>query len=263
VKSTWIILSCVVLGVSCTTVPITGRSQLTLLPEGELTQLSLTSYQQILSDSKLSTNRTQVEQVRRVGQRLAAATESYLRSHGYPTDQYHWEFNLIDDPDTVNAFCLPGGKIAVYSGLLPIAQDDAGLATVMGHEIAHALAQHGNERMSQALIVDMGGQAVSVAVRNQPARTSKLFMQSYGMLSQVGAILPYSRLHETEADRIGLTLMALAGYDPRRAVGFWERMSEDGGSRAPQWLSTHPNPWKRIEQLKTFMPEALAVYHPQ
>jgi predicted Zn-dependent protease len=259
-KITTIFLCCAVLGVSCTTVPITGRSQLTLLPEGELTQMSLTSYQQILSDSKLSTNRAQVEQVRRVGQRLAAATESYLRGHGYSTDQYQWEFNLIDDPDTVNAFCLPGGKIAVYSGLLPIAQDDAGLATVMGHEIAHALAQHGNERMSQTLIVEMGGQAVSVAMRNQPARTAKLFMQSYGMLSQVGAILPYSRLHESEADRIGLMLMALAGYDPRSAVGFWERMNEDGGTRAPQWLSTHPNPWQRIEQLKSFMPEALALY---
>ncbi len=260
-KITTIFLCCAVLGVSCATVPVTGRSQLTLLPEGELTQMSLTSYQQILSDSKISTNRVQVEQVRGVGERLAAATESYLRGHGYSTDQY--QFNLIDDPDTVNAFCLPGGKIAVYSGLLPIAQDDAGLATVMGHEIAHALAQHGNERMSQALIVDMGGQAVSVAMRNQPARTAKMFMQSYGMLSKVGAILPYSRLHETEADRIGLTLMALAGYDPRAAVGFWERMSKDGAARAPQWLSTHPNPWQRVEQLKTFMPEALAAYTPR
>ncbi|PCJ56776.1 MAG: peptidase M48 [Candidatus Hydrogenedentota bacterium] len=254
-------LMCIFLLVSCATVPITGRTQLTLLPGGELTQMGLASYQQILSESTLSSNRAQVDQVRRVGQKLSTATESYLRGLGYPTDQYRWEFNLIDAPDTVNAFCLPGGKIAVYSGLLPIAQDDAGLATVMGHEIAHALAQHGNERMSQAMIVQMGGQALSVAVRNQPARTGQIFMQSYGMVSQVGGLLPFSRLHETEADRIGLTLMALAGYDPRNAVGFWERMNNDDGARTPQWLSTHPNPWQRVEQLKSFMPEALAVYN--
>ena len=256
-----LLITCLI--VSCTTVPITGRHSITLLPESELAQMSLTSYREILSESKLSTDQREIAQVKRVGERLSNATETYLRENGYSTDSYHWEFNLIDDSETVNAFCMPGGKIAVYSGLLPVAQDDAGLATVMGHEIAHALARHGNERMSQAMIVDMGGQALSAAMQNQPARTSQIFRQSYGALSRVGVLMPYSRLHETEADRIGLVLMARAGYDPRAAVEFWSRMEAeaDSESRPLQWLSTHPNPYQRIEQLKSFLPEAISAYN--
>ena len=246
--------------VNCGTVPVTGRKQLSLIPNSQLTQMSFDSYQEVLKESTLSNDPQQVNMVRRVGSNLAKATEKYLAENGYSTDEYKWEFNVIKDDKTINAWCMPGGKIAVYTGILPIARDDNGLAVVMGHEIAHAVAKHGNERMSQALLVQFGGVALSEALSSQPAETHDMFMLSYGVGAQLGAVLPYSRLHESEADRIGLTLMAMAGYDPHEAVPFWERMNEIGGSRPPAFLSTHPAPSKRIEKIKEYMPEAMAHY---
>ena len=246
--------------VNCGTVPLTGRKQLTLIPESDLTQMSFDSYKQVLKESKLSNDPKQVNMVRRVGRNLANATEQYLTEQGYSTSEYKWEFNVIKDDNTINAWCMPGGKIAIYTGILPIAQNDAGLAVVMGHEIAHAVAKHGNERMSQGLLVQFGGIALSEALSSKPSETRDLYLMSYGVGAQVGAVLPYSRLHESEADRIGLTLMAMAGYDPHEAVPFWERMNNVGGSRPPAFLSTHPAPSKRIEKIKEHLPEAMARY---
>jgi predicted Zn-dependent protease len=181
----------------------------------------------------------------------------------HEVDRYGWEFNLIEDDETVNAWCLPGGKVAVYTGILPYTRDENGLAVVLGHEVAHALAGHGNERMSQALLVNMGGIALSVALSQRPGETQQLFMAAYGLGASVGVLLPYSRLHENEADRIGLILMARAGYDPRVAVEFWQRMDEEGSARPPELLSTHPAPQSRIESLRAFVPEAMEHYRPR
>ncbi len=254
------LLTITVLFSACATVPMTERKQLTLIPSSELQAMSLTSYQEVLGESKLSNDPAQVERIRKIGSRLASAAESYLKGHGYSTAEYAWEFNLIDDPETVNAWCMPGGKVAVYTGILPVAQNDNGLAVVMGHEIAHALANHGNERMSQSLILELGGVALSTALKQQPAKTKELFMTSYGAAGQVGLLLPYSRLHEKEAARIGLILMAMAGYDPREAIPFWQRMNAQGGERPPEFLSTHPAPESRIAQIEQLLPEAMGIY---
>lgn len=251
------------IAVACSSVPLTGRSQLRLLPDSQLATLGLDSYKQVLSESKLSDDPAQVETVRRVGMRLARAAEDYLRANNLSTANYAWEFNVIKDDKTANAWCLPGGKVAVYSGILPITKNDAGLAVVMGHEIAHALANHGNERMSQGMMAQMGEIALSTALKNQPGQTKNLFMTSYGVASQVGVLLPYSRVHESEADRIGLTLMAMAGYDPHEAIPFWQRMNESGGARPPEFLSTHPAPESRINNIRQYIPEAMAVYKKQ
>ena len=253
-----------VLLVGCATVPLTGRTQLNIMGDQQLSQLSLTQYRELLQKSKLSTNRTQVAMVRRVGSRIARACEQFLRMNGLESEikNYQWEFNLIDDPKTVNAFCMPGGKIAVYSGILPICKNETGLAVVMGHEVAHALAKHGNERMSQALLIQLGGIALAVALAEKPAATQTAFLAAFGLGATVGIMLPYSRSHEYEADRIGLTLMAMAGYDPHAAVGLWQRMDAQskGKSKPPEFLSTHPVPASRIEFIKKYIPEAMKYY---
>lgn len=249
--------------ISCATVPVTGRRSLNLVSDTELARLSLDSYRKVIDEAELSSDPAQLEMVRRVGGRIARATESYLRAHDLPYDQFVWEFNVIKDDDQVNAWAMPGGKIAVYTGIFPVARDDAGLAAVLGHEIAHVLARHGNERMSRALLVELGGQTLSAAMSQRPGWTSNLLLASYGAGSQVGVILPHSRLQESEADRIGLTLMAIAGYDPRAAIGLWERMAGSGGSRPPRFLSTHPRPESRIQDIQRYLPEAMAIYEGQ
>jgi len=247
---------------ACSTVPVTGRSSLNLIPDAELTSLSLTSYKEFVASAPLSKDATAIATVRRVGERMAAATEEYLRGIGRPAS-FAWEFNVVDDAKTANAWVMPGGKVVVYTGIMAIAQDDIGLAVVLGHEIAHIVANHGNERMSQALLTQLGGAALSVALSSAPDTTRNLFAASYGAGAQVGVLLPFSRLHESEADRIGLTLMAIAGYDPRAAVDFWGRMGQHGGSRPPQYLSTHPAPENRIANIQQHLPEALALYQPR
>lgn len=241
---------------ACARVPYTGRHHLVLIPSSQVQALALTQYQQTLETSPLSTNEADVAMVRRVGERIAAAADR---------PDYKWEFNLIDDPKTVNAWCLPGGKVAVYTGILPLTQNDEGLAVVLGHEVSHALAQHGDERMSQGLIAQLGGAALDVALANKPAATQQLFSQAYGMGANVGVLLPFSRAQESEADHIGLILMAKAGYDPRGAVPFWERMEKAAGSagKPPAFLSDHPADAKRIQDIQREMPEALKYYRPQ
>jgi predicted Zn-dependent protease len=249
-------------GGGCAEVPITHRQGLHLVPESELLTMSFEEYDQVLKKSKLSPDQAKTRMVKRVGERIATSAETFLKESGQPgkIKTYHWEFNLIEDDKTVNAWCMPGGKVAVYTGILPYTRDETGLAVVLGHEIGHALADHGNERMSQALLANMGGMALSVALSQEPGVTHDLFMAAFGAGVTVGALLPYSRLQESEADRIGLVLMARAGYDPREAIPFWERMSKASKTRPPEFLSTHPAPESRIENLKNYLPEALSYY---
>lgn len=248
--------------VSCATVPITGRKQLSFIPQSQLIGSSIDAYNQLMSQSKLSTDPAKKQMVVDVGTKIASSAEEFMRENGMEQEieTYHWEFNLIEEDKTVNAFCMPGGKIAVYTGILPVTQDETGLAVVMGHEVAHALANHGGERVSQALLAQLGATSLSVALSTQPAMTRDLIMQAYGVGANVGVLLPYSRRHELEADRIGLILMARAGYDPRLAIPFWQRMGNVGGERPPEFLSTHPAPERRIEDIRTEMPEALKYY---
>lgn len=247
---------------ACSKVPITGRSGLNLVSDNQMASMGVQQYQKTLKESKLSTDEAKKDMVREVGIRIATAAEAYLQRAGFgeKVGTFAWEFNLIEDDDTVNAWVLPGGKAAVYTGILKYTRNETGLAVVLGHEVAHALANHGNERMSQGLLTQLGGVALAVALSKEPAQTQALFMSAYGLGTSVGFMLPYSRLHESEADQIGLMLMAMAGYDPREAIPFWERMNEAGGERPPEFLSTHPAPKTRIADIRKHLPEALRYY---
>ena len=257
------LLAALVVASGCSSVPITGRSQLNLLPESEMMGMSLTAYQEFLQQNQvLPATDGRAAQVRRIGERLAQAATSYLNDVGASerVAGFQWEFNTVNDP-TVNAWCMPGGKVVVYTGILPVTQDEAGLAVVMGHEIAHAIARHGNERMSQALAIQGAGMTLEALTASKPGLTRDLFLQSYGIGSQLG-MLAYSRKHETEADKMGLVFMAMAGYDPRSAPAFWQRMAAQGGAKPPEFLSTHPSDETRVHDLEAYMPEALKYYKP-
>ena len=256
----------IVLFSACAKNSLSGKKQLKLLPESELQNMASSQYKQFLSTNKVvaNSNNRDAEMVNRVGQRIIKAVESYYSEIGKSSDlsSYKWEVNLVDDK-TVNAWCMPGGKIVVYTGILPITQNEAALAAVMGHEVSHALLQHGNQRMSQGIIQQLGGVALSVAVANKPQETQNLFLGAYGAGSQVGVLLPFSRKHELEADRYGLIFAAMAGYNPQEAIALWERMEKaSSGQTPPEFMSTHPSEGRRIEQLKKYMPEALARYKP-
>ncbi len=240
---------------ACATVPVTGRHQLLLLAESQEQQMGLDAYRQVLKKAKLSTDPVAIEQVRRVGRRIAEATGR--------TD-YEWEFNLIEDKQA-NAFCLPGGKVAVYTGILPITRDDSGLAAVLGHEVSHAIARHGGERVTQTLLVQMGLAATQVALaRNDPVVVQQV-TALLGAGATVGLLLPWSRAQESEADHLGLIFMAKAGYDPHAALDLWNRMAEaaKGRDRPPEYLSTHPSEATRIKQIEAWIPEALQFYAPR
>lgn len=247
---------------SCSTVPLTGRSQLDLIPSSKMLSMSFQQYDDFLKKNKLSTNREQTQRVKRVGQRIQKSVEKYMAENNlsHKLKDYRWEFNLVESPE-VNAWCMPGGKVMVYTGILSMTKDDAGLAVIMGHEIAHAIARHGDERMSQGLLVQTGGMALSTALANKPETTRQLWMAAFGVGSSVGVILPYSRLHESEADRLGLVFMAMAGYDPHAAVDFWERMAKlKKGKAQPEFLSTHPSDETRIEKIRAEIPDAMKYY---
>jgi metalloendopeptidase OMA1, mitochondrial len=240
---------------ACSTVPVTGRPQLLLLSESQEIQLGLDAYRQVIKTSRLSTDPVATEQVRRVGRRIAEATGR--------TD-YQWEFSLIEDKQA-NAFCLPGGKVAVYTGILPITEDDDRLAAVLGHEVSHAIARHGGERVSQGLLVQVGLAATQVALaRNDPAAVQQV-TALLGAGATVGLLLPWSRTQESEADHLGLILMAKAGYDPHAALDLWNRMAQAAKARGrpPEFLSTHPSEATRIAQIRNWIPEALQYYHPR
>jgi predicted Zn-dependent protease len=243
---------------------VTGRKQLSLVKESDLRLMAVSQYNTFLKDNKVLSpgSSSDAAMVDRVGAKIANAITKYYNTKEKKSvlEGYSWEFNTIDDKKVINAWCMPGGKVVVYTGLLPVTQNETGLAIVMGHEIAHSVAKHGNERMSQALVQQMGGMALEVALSQKPQETQDLFMSTYGIGSQLGAMLPWSRQQETEADQYGLIFSAMAGYDPREAIPFWQRMSEAGGGSPPEFLSTHPSDETRLRKLKQFIPEALKYY---
>ncbi len=247
---------------SCFKNPVTGRSSVNLVDEGSVRQMSATSYSSFLATNRPVNGTAEAEMVKRVGNKMALAVQEYLKQIGKQDliAGYQWEFNLVNNNE-VNAFCMPGGKVVVYSGILPIAANETGLAVIMGHEIAHAVARHGNERMSQGLIQQAGGVTLSVLMSSKPQQAQELFNVAYGVGSTL-AVLKYSRTHESEADEMGLYFMAMAGYNPNEAPVFWQRMAAKGGQKPPEFLSTHPSDVTRINQLKGWMPKAMQYYKP-
>jgi len=248
--------------VSCNTVPLTGRKQLSMIPGSEMLAMSFQQYDQFLSENNVISNTSQAKMVNRVGDRIKGAVEQYLKDNGHSDllKGYDWDFNLVEDKQ-INAWCMPGGKVVVYTGILPITKDETGLAVVMGHEIAHAIAEHGNERMSQQLLQQVGSVGLMVALKEKPEETQMLWQTVYGYGTQYAVMLPYSRTQESEADHLGLIFMAMAGYNPQEAPAFWERMSAVGGAKPPELLSTHPSDATRIKNLNKWMPEAKRYYN--
>ncbi len=246
---------------SCSTVPVTGRNQLSLIPASQLMSLSFQQYDDFLKENKVSKDSKNTAMIKKVGKKIQKAVENYMKMKNLSNHLkgYSWEYNLVES-DQVNAWCMPGGKVVFYTGILPICKDEAGIATVMGHEIAHAIAEHGGERMSHGLVVQLGGMGLQAALQNEPALTQQLAMTAFGIGSQVGVMLPFSRLHESEADHMGLIFMAMAGYNPNSAVDFWKRMAAQGGGKPPEFLSTHPSDETRINDLKKLIPEAMQYY---
>lgn len=250
---------------ACQKNAITGRRSVDLMPESEMINMSLTEYKKFLDSNKtLQATDARVVMVRNVGTRIQHAVEKYYADKGLSKqlEGFQWEFNVVDE-NVVNAWCMPGGKVVVYTGLLPVTKDEASLAVVMGHEIAHAIARHGNERMSQGMMAQFGSAVLSTALQTKSAATQALFGQAFGLTTNLG-MLKYSRTHETEADKMGLVFAAMGGYDPEVAIAFWERMAASGGGqKPPEILSTHPSDETRIAALKAYMPEAKKYYNPK
>jgi len=250
----------IVLLTSCSKVLITGRKQLLLIPDSEILAMSSESYRQYLDSTPLSTDKMNTALVKKVGKNISIAVENYLRANGLASEitNFSWEFNLVKDPSK-NAFCMPGGKVVVYEGILPVTKTEAGLAVVMGHEIAHAVAKHSSERLSQEMLAQFGAQLTDLLITNKSEVTKVGINALYGLGVQVGVILPYSRKQEYEADRLGLIFLAMAGYDPNEAISFWERMSAES-TNTIEFLSTHPSDAKRLVKMKEYLPEAMKYY---
>lgn len=245
--------------IQCATVPLTGRKQLMLYPESEMVQMSFTSYRDFLKENKLSADQDDTRRIKEIGRRVAKAVESYMKAQGLESRiaGFDWEFNLIASKE-MNAWCMPGGKVVFYEGILPVCKTDAGIAVVMGHEIAHAVAHHSNERMSQQMLVQAGSAAAAYALKSKPETTQALWGAAIGFGSNYGILLPFSRKQETEADHLGLIFMAIAGYDPQEAVAFWNRIAQaSAGKTTPEFMSTHPSDARRIANLQAFIPEAM------
>ncbi|GMQ27419.1 M48 family metallopeptidase [Algoriphagus confluentis] len=260
-KKTIAILTLGLMVYACAKVPLTGRMQLAAVSNEEIMPLVNEEYAKIKRESKVVTQTSQGQQVVNVGKRISKAVEDFLLQEGYQdlVATFAWEFNLLES-EQVNAWCMPGGKVAFYTGIMPICQDETGIAVVMGHEVAHAVASHSRERMSNGMLANLGISAISVAMGQNPTLTEQIFLQSIGVTSQLG-MLKFSRKHELEADELGLIFMAMAGYDPRQAPVFWERMAKVGGEAPPEFLSTHPGPDRRIERLNANMAKALEYYN--
>ncbi|MBI1820657.1 MAG: M48 family metallopeptidase [Nitrospirae bacterium] len=253
---------------SCSSAPVSGRSQF-ILPNFDSkteTQMGLKAYQEVVSKGPLSKDPKILEMVNRVGRKIADVVEDRVKAKKIglsDAPHYQWEFTVIDDPKTINAFALPGGKVAIYTGILPLTRDEAGLATVLGHEIGHAIARHGVERMSTGVLAEIGAAGLEALLGGggNPQQEAVLH-QAFGIGTSVGVMLPFERSQESEADQIGLNLMAMAGYNPQEAIGFWERMAAESKNQTPEFLSTHPTDKKRIEEIKRWLPEAMKLYHP-
>ncbi len=257
-KKTLLIIALFVGVAACKTNPFTGQKTLNFYPNSQIFPTAFAQYDQFLGENKVVTGTAEANMIRKVGQRISSAAERWLSANGYPgyLSDYKWEYNLVKD-ETVNAWCMPGGKIVFYTGILPITQTETGVAVVMGHEVAHALADHGAQRMSAGTLQQLGAVAGNVAIKDQ--KTLNIFNQSYGIGTSVLGMLPFSRSHETEADRIGLQIMAIAGYDPYEAAELWKRMkAESGGQAPPEFMSTHPSNDTRINNLTAWAPEAKA-----
>ena len=259
---TTLILSALVLLTGCATVAVTGRKQLNLVSNEELMPMAAQQYAEVIQKGPLSTNVEQTAMIRRVGTGIQKAVEKYMATAGRSAELagFKWEFNLIEDPKTVNAWCMPGGKVAFYTSILPVCKDETGVAIVMGHEVAHAIANHGRERMSQQMAAQLGVNVLSVALGQNPTGSQELLMQAVGAGTELG-MLSFSRAHESEADHMGIIFMAMAGYDPNQAPAFWERMATlGGGQQPPEFMSTHPSHETRISDLKGWIPEAMQYY---
>ncbi len=254
-RRTLLPLSLTLLLSACVTNPYTNRSQLMLVDEAEETQMGVEGYAQVMAEEPINTDADLNAPLLRVGRAIAAAADKWRAEKG--DEPYDWEFKLIASDETVNAWCMPGGKIAFYTGIYPILEDEAGMAIVMGHEVSHAMLRHGGERMSQNIAVGVGMSAAGILAKDSEYRDMALAALGAGV--SVGLLLPYSRDHESEADFLGLQLAARAGYDPREGIRIWENMSKLGGT-PPEWLSTHPNPATRIQQMQEWMPEMLTTY---
>lgn len=246
---------------ACSTVPLTGRKQVNLLPESEMIAMGFSSYSEFKKEATISSSSPNRQMVSQVGTKISGSVSNYFMENNLSSrlEGYEWEFTLFAD-NTPNAWAMPGGKVAIYEGILPFTKTPEGLAVVIGHEIAHIVARHGNERMSHQLVVQLGGVALNEAIKDKPEETKGIFNAVYGLGSQVGAILPYSREHEKEADKLGLIFMAMAGYDPGAAIEFWERMASTPGQKPPEFLSTHPSDATRIADMKKYIPEAMKFY---
>lgn len=247
----------------CSSVPITGRQQLSLVSDSEVLSLSLQEYSDYIKTAKKSTDKTAIALVTNVGRKIADAVEAYYKYVGMESllSSYSWEFNLIDDPQ-VNAFCMPGGKIVVYTGILPVTQDEIGLAVVVGHEVAHAVAKHANERMSQQMVAQYGAAGLEALLSKSSSAVKTIGQTVYGLGAQYGVMLPFNRKQESEADHLGLIFMAIAGYSPEAAIPFWQRMSQQGGGGSvPEFMSTHPSDNTRIATIQKELPEAMEYYN--
>jgi predicted Zn-dependent protease len=246
---------------SCSTVLLSGRKQLLLVSDSEVLTSSFQSYKQFIDSVPASANKTQTALVKKVGKNISAVVEAYLNANGMSAEvaNFAWEFNLVKDT-SVNAFCMPGGKVVVFEGILPITKNEVGLAVVLGHEIAHAVAKHSNERMSQQMVLQYGASITDALLTDKPATTRATINTIYGLGAQYGVMLPYSRKHEYEADQLGLIFLAMAGYDPNEAITFWERMAAQSKNAPMEFMSTHPSDVNRIAKLKELLPEALKYY---
>ena len=246
---------------SCSTVLLTGRKQLLLVNDSEVLASSFQSYKQFIDSVPASKDKVNTALIKKVGAKLSKVVEDYLNANGRSADAatYAWEFNLVKDT-TMNAFCMPGGKVVVYEGILPVTKNEVGLAVVLGHEIAHAVAKHSNERMSQQMLVQYGASITDMLTSKKSTVARSTISTIYGLGSQYGVILPYSRLNESEADKLGLIFLAMAGYDPNEAINFWGRMAASSTSKPIEFMSTHPSDETRIAQLKAYLPEAMKYY---
>lgn len=260
-KKVIIFLASALLITACSSVPVTGRKQLSLVSDQEVLTLSLQQYDEYIKSAPISSDKTNTAMVVKVGQNIANAVKLYYQASNMESmlDGYSWEFNLVKD-EQVNAFCMPGGKIVVYEGILPYTQNETGLAVVLGHEVAHAIAKHANERMSQQVVAQYGAAAVGSVLTQSSSSVQTIGQTIYGLGAQYGVMLPFSRKQELEADHLGLVFMAIAGYDPNQAVPFWQRMSAKGTS-TPEFMSTHPSDANRITEIQKYLPEAMEYYN--
>lgn len=253
-----------IIAIGCKTVPVTGRKQLNLVPNFLIQSMAFTEYDSVLHTSPvLPDGNEQTQMVRRVGIRIQHAVETYMSQNGFSKDLkgFKWDYNVINE-NIINAWCMPGGKVVVYSGLLPVTQNETALAIVMGHEIGHAIAHHGNERMSEALLVQLGGLTLEEALKQKSQQTQVLFLSLYMVGSNLAIMLPHSRMQESEADKLGLIFAAMAGYDPSEAIPFWQRMSAAAkGTKVPEFLSTHPSDETRIKRLSALIPQVKQQYY--